>query len=625
VSSAAAASVAARTPSGYVRTDRDRSNGGPAGRRGPRPVRSGLRFLRRLFASVDAGDGVVAAAPGVGVRTLFGRFWPFARPMRAALGVGLLVLLAVPAVEATQVWLFKVLVDEALVPADLGPLGWIALIYVALFLVGALLSFGDDYLGAWIGERFILAVRRRVYADLLRHSPDVLDRRRLGDVLTRVTGDVQTIESFLLGGLGEGISALARIALFTGALFYLQWDLALISLVVAPLFWLSARRFSGAIRDAAREKRRRAGSLGAVAEEGLANAALVQTTNREAAEQARFERESAGIMHAELAATRLRALFAPLAELIELAGVLLVLAWGTWALSNGGLTLGGLLAFLTYLGMLYRPARDLGHVATGVFEASAAAERVLELLDRKPLVTERPNARRLERACGELELDGVGFQYSEAGEPVLDGVSLRVEPGETVLISAPSGAGKSTIARLLVRLYDPNEGTVRLDGIDLRDLTLESVRANIGALLQEQLLFDASVRDNVAYARPEATEEEVLAASRAAGLDEVVAGLPRGYDTPVGQRGRALSGGQRQRVALARTLLRDTPVVVLDEPFAGLDTAAAVRVLEALRDFSRDRTTILISHDPIAAELAGTVVTLDRGRLVPSGASAVAA
>ena len=364
--------------------------------------------------------------------------------------------------------------------------------YLVLFLAGAVLSFADEYLGAWVGERFILSVRRRLYRHLLRQSPDVLDRRRLGDTLSRVTGDVQTIERFMLAGVGEAISASARIALFSAALFYLQWDLALISLVVAPLIWLSARRFSGLIRDAAREKRRRAGSLGAVAEEGLANAALVQTNNQEAAEHARFERESEGIMRAELAATRLRALFAPLAELIELAGVLLVLAWGTWALSNGALTLGGLLAFLVYLGLLYRPARDLGHVATGVFDAAAAAERVLELLDREPLVDERPRARRLARARGELELDGVSFRYPGTAGAALAAVSLHVEPGETLLVSGPSGAGKSTITRLLVRLYDPEHGAVRLDGIDLRDLTLESVRANIGVLLQEQLLFDAT-------------------------------------------------------------------------------------------------------------------------------------
>jgi len=608
-----------------LRLESTGSSRGPADRRGPGRARRGLAALRRLFAPAEAGHGVVAAAPGVPVGTLFRRFWPYAQPLRGVLALTLLVLLALPAVEAAQVWLFKVLVDEALVPAEVGALGWIVPAYLGLFLAGAVLSFGDEYLGAWVGERFILAVRRRLYGHLLRQSSDVLDRRRLGDVLARVTGDVQTIESFMLAGVGEAISAVARIALFTGALFYLQWDLALVALIVTPLFWLSARRFSGLIRDAAREKRRRAGSLGAVAEEGLANTALVQTSNQEHAEQLRFERESEGIMRAELAATRLRALFAPIAELIELAGVLLVLAWGTWALSNGGLTLGGLLAFLAYLGLLYRPARDLGHVATSVFDAAAAAERVLELLGREPLVVERPGARRLERAHGELVLDEVSFRYPGSVRPALERVSLRIEPGETLVIAGPSGAGKSTLARLLVRLHDPDEGTVRLDGVDLRDLTLESVRANVGSLLQEQLLFDATVRENVSYGRPGATDAEMFAAARAAGVDEVAATLPQGYATPVGQRGRALSGGQRQRVALARTLLRDTPVVVLDEPFTGLDDAGARRLLPALRAFCRGRTTILISHDPIALELADRVVEVGDGRLVPATALALPA
>jgi ATP-binding cassette, subfamily B, bacterial len=595
-----------------LRTESGTAQGGPACRRGPGRLRTALRGL---FAPAEAGDGVVTAAPGVPVGMLVRRFWPHARPLRRVLAVSVLVLLAIPAVEAAQVWLFKVLVDEALVPAELGPLGWIALAYLVLFLAGAILSFADEYLGAWVGERFILSVRRRVYRHLLRQSPDVLDRRRLGDTLTRVSGDVQTIESFLLAGVGEAISAVARIVLFSAALFYLQWDLALVALVVAPLFWLSARRFSTLIRDAAREKRRRSGSLGAVAEEGLANAVLVQTSNRESAEQDRFERESEGIMRAELAATRLRALFAPIVELIELAGVLLVLAWGTWALSSGALTIGGLLAFLAYLGLLYRPARDLGHVATGVFDAAAAAERVLELLDREPLIRERPTAKRLPRARGELELDGVSFRYPDADRPVLIEVSLHVQPSETLLLAGRSGAGKSTLARLLVRLYDPDAGAVRLDGVDLRDLTLDSVRANVGVLLQEQLLFDASVRENIAYGRPDATEEELVAAAEATGID------PSALDTPVGQRGRALSGGQRQRVALARALLRDTPVVVLDEPFTGLDDAGARRLLSALSAVCRDRTTLLISHHPIAAELADRAVELVDGRLLPSSAA----
>jgi ABC-type multidrug transport system fused ATPase/permease subunit len=451
----------------------------------------------------------------------------------------------------------------------------------------------------------------------------VLDRRRLGDTLARLSGDVQTIEGFVLGALAEAVSALARIAIFTAVLLYLQWDLALVSLVVAPVFWATARRFSRLIRHASREKRRRAGSLGAVAEEGLANATLVQATNREEAELQRFEQENEGIFRAELAATRIRALFAPLVELIELLGVLLVLGWGTWALSQGSLTLGGLLAFLAYLGLLYRPVRDLGQLATGVFEASAAAERVLELLRHEPRVTDRPGARPLGRGRGELEFDRVTFRYPGAERSALEDVSLRVRQGETVVVEGRSGAGKSTLARLLLRIYDPVDGAVRLDGVDLRDLTLASVRDNVGLLPQEQLLFDATLRENVLYATPVASEAELRSVARLTGLDRLVEILPEGWDTPVGQRGRALSGGQRQRVALARTLLRDTPVLVLDEPLTGLDADAAESLLDTLAAASAGRTTIVISHDPRTRRIADRVLAVAEG-MVPEPAGVAA-
>lgn len=247
---------------------------------------------------------------------------------------------------------------------------------------------------------------------------------------------------------------------------------------------------------------------------------------------------------------------------------------------------------------------------------AAASERVLEPLDSEPLVRERPGAKRLERALGEVELEDVTFRYPGTTRPALDGVSLRVEPGETLLVAGPSDTGKSTLARLLVRVYDPDDGAVRLDGVDLRDLALESVRTNVGSLLQDQPLFDGTLWENVAYARPDATKEEVLAAIRAAGVDELAVGLPGGSKTLLGRRGDSLSAGQRHRVGLARAILRDPPVVVLNEPFSGVDDAGARRLLPALRALSRGRTTILISHHPVAAEVATRTVAVTDGRLV---------
>src|SRR3954468_3592847 len=309
-----------------------------------------MRRLRERLGALLApppGDGrLVEEAPAVALRVLFRSFLPFPRPYRWAIGAGLVVAVVYPVFEAAEIWLFKLVVDDVLVPQDFGPLAWIAAGYVALTLIGGLVGFLDQSLAAWVGERFVLDVRGRLFAHLHRLSLDVLDRRRLGDLVTRLTGDVQAIESFLLGGVTGGVTAVARIVVFGGALVYLSWKLTIVALVVAPLFWWTARRFSGLVKRAAREKRRRSGSLAAVAEESLANAMLVQSVNRQGDEVARFRCEGRSIMEAELAATRIRSLFGPLVDLLELAGIVVVLGVGTWLLTTGELTLGGLIVFL---------------------------------------------------------------------------------------------------------------------------------------------------------------------------------------------------------------------------------------------------------------------------------------
>jgi ABC-type multidrug transport system fused ATPase/permease subunit len=581
---------------------------------------TGLRSrLTGLFVPRSDDPELVAAAPKIPVRDVFRRFWPDARPYRRWIPVGLILIALGAAIDTVEIYLFKLVVDEVLVPGDLAPLLWIALLYVGLTLLNGLISFGDDYIATWIGERFLLSMRTRLLGHMQRLSLDLIDRRRLGDLIARLTSDVQAIESFVLAGVADGLSALLRIVFYAGALFYLQWDLALIALFVAPLFWVVAKRFSTLIKQVSREQRRRSGSLSSVAEESLSNQALVQASNRQDAELRRFRRENEGIIQAELASTRIRGLFSPVVGLIELAGVMLVFVMGTIAVTDGRLTLGGLLVFVAYLTQLYGPVRDLSSLSNTIFKALAGAERVIELLDERPRVVDRPDAKRLGRARGVVELEGVTFAYPDAREPALTDVTLRAAPGETIALVGGSGAGKSTIAKLLLRFYDPDRGAVRIDGHDSRDVELASLRENVSVLLQETLVLHGSVRENIAFGREDATDEQIVAAARAAGAHDFIAELPTEYDTELGQRGRRLSGGQRQRVAIARALVADSPVLVLDEPSTGLDAASKAALTAPLRALMRDRTTIVISHDLLTTRDADLIVVLDGGRVVESG------
>jgi ATP-binding cassette, subfamily B, bacterial len=578
-----------------------------------------LNRLRRLLVPSAEGDGLVAAAPALPIREVFRRFWPFARPYRRLLYLTLGFVVLTPLVEAALVWMFKLVVDKVLVPKDFGPFWWIALAYVGLNLLDGLLGFADEYFSTWVGERFLLDLRTRMFAHLQNLSLEVFDRRRLGDVLSRLTGDIASIENLVLGGVVDAITFVLRIVVFTGVLLYLRWELALVSLVVAPLFWLAARRFSRLIKQASREKRRRSGSISAVAEESLGNAALVQAYNRQEHEVGRFNREGQGAFAAQMASTRIRGLFSPLINMLELAGALIVIGLGTWELSEGRLTLGGLLAFLAYLTQLYSPIRGLSRLTNTIYSASASAERVIELLDESPAVIEPERPRPLSRARGAVAFDGVSYRYGGAAVDALHDVAFEAEPGETIALVGASGAGKSTAAKLLLRFHDPTGGRVTLDGIDLRELSLRELRDNVAVVLQETLVFHATIRENIAYGRPEASAAEIEQAARAADAHEFVAELPDGYDTVIGQRGRRLSGGQRQRIAIARAMVRDAPVLLLDEPTTGLDAESSERVLEPMRRLMSGRTTIVISHNLLSVREATSIVVLDGGRTVERG------
>jgi len=582
-----------------------------------------LGAMRSLLQPIsdDAEDGqdALEMAPAVSLREIFRRFWPDARPFWKWLGLNLVLITVTPLVDAAAILLFKVLIDDVLTPRNFAAFPRVAAAYVGIMLVVGVVSFVEQYLGAWIGENFIHRLRIRVFAHLHTLSISFFDRRRLGDTLSRLAGDVAAIENVVLSGAIEVVANLLKIAVFVGVLLFVDWRLALVALLAVPVFWIAARVFARRIKTASRQVRARAGSITVVAEESLTDPTLVQAYGREPAEVDRFATHSLGSVRAELAATRLEAMFFPLIELCQLLGVLSIVGVGIWELSAGRITLGGLLAFLVLLSQLYSPVQDLGHLSNELFAAAAAAERIIDLLDQRPIITVAARPTPLVYCRGQLCFDQVSFTYPHTDTRVLDQVGFTALPGQTTAIIGPSGAGKTTLFRLVLRLYDPTAGRITLDGHDLRELDPHQLRANIAIVLQDTLLLDGTIAGNIRAGRPQATQDQLIAAAIAADAHDFITALPEGYDTRVGQRGRLLSGGQRQRIAIARAMIRNAPILLLDEPTASLDAQASQRLLAPLRRLITGRTTIIVSHNLTTVTDADQIIYLDQGHITESG------
>jgi ATP-binding cassette, subfamily B, bacterial len=585
---------------------------------GPVPVATG----EAKAGDVKAGDvkaGDVKNAPSLPIRTVFARFWPMTKPYRGRLLVCLLLVATGPFVDAAGLWLFKILIDDVLTPRNFGLFPTVALAYIVITVVGGMLSFADQYLATWVGEKFVLNLRSRLFAHIHRMSLGFFERRQLGDLISRLSGDVNAIEQLVLSGVMQFIAFSVKLVVYGGLLFFLNWKLALLSLVTIPLFGFASRYFGKRLKKAAQETRRRSGTIAAVAEESLSNAALVHSYNRQKAETRRFQTENLGAFAATMVTARLRATFAPLIDLFELFAVLTVIGFSVWQLAQNQITLGGLLVFLGYLSQMYGPIRGFSGLSNAVFAASAGAERIIELLDEQPAVRDPANPRPLTRAHGTVRVEALSFTYPGTDAPSLSSIGFTVQPGQKLAVVGPSGAGKTTLTKMLLRFYDPDLGRVSLDGIDLRALSLTDVRRNMAAVLQETLVFDGTIRDNIMWGQPDASEAEMIAAAEAADAHSFVVGLPDGYDTRVGQRGRLLSGGQRQRLAIARAMIRNAPVLLLDEPTTGLDAASTERVLAPMQRLMNGRTTIVISHNLLTVTDADQILYLEKGRITAAG------
>ncbi|HEX4252959.1 MAG TPA: ABC transporter ATP-binding protein [Pseudonocardia sp.] len=566
-------------------------------------------------AQSDAESGSIAATARAArrdLRVVLGRFWPLTRPDRANLLAAMLLLVFAAAADTAAVWMFSDIVDGLTDSGGLaafwGPARW----WVVSAVIGAVATFAGSALTGGATERFLLRLRDHTFGHLQRLGPDFFARHSLGDLVARLSGDIEVIESMVSSGLVQLLAAAVSVLFFGGAVFLLRWDLALVVVALLPLLLLATRRLSRRLGALSRDERASNGALTARLDENIATVALSQAYGTQSHHADQLHREGRRWMGIRLAQNRLSALYPPLSDLLETGAVLAVLGMGAWEISAGRLTVGGLVGFATYLGFLFGPLQRIGELVLTVNEARASGDRITEVLDTAPLTTDRSPATRLPARHGLLRLSGVGFSYPGAPDAGPRDVSFTVGPGELVLLTGPSGAGKSTLSRLLPRYYDPTEGRITLDGIDLRDYRLDTLRRSVTLLPQDVTILTGTVAENIAYGSPSATPAAIGEAARAAGAEAFIRELPKGYLTRLEHRGPQLSGGQRQRIALARAFLRDSPLLVLDEPTTGLDQRSVTELLPALRALASGRATLLISHDPALVPLADTVLTLDR-------------
>ncbi|MBY8846713.1 ABC transporter ATP-binding protein/permease [Streptomyces sp. SP2-10] len=567
----------------------------------------------------DAEELEYADAPTILPRTAFRRFWPLTRGLRRRLLLVWLCTVLAALAETEAILLFGDLTDHALRQGSLAAFWSPAVKWLGIAVAGALVAYAGNSLAAWATERFVMRLREHVFDHVQQLPPHFFQRHRQGDLLSRLTSDVEAIETMVVSGLVGAASAAFSALFYAVAAFWLRWDLAAATFVLAPLFWLAARRFSGSIKDVSRQGRVADGAITSVVEESLGNIVLTQAYDRRDAERRRLHEEATAWFRASVRSTRLNEAYEQLVQVIETVCVLAVIGIGAWEISTGRMTLGQLLAFAAFLGYLYPPVRGLAQLGLTVTAATAGAERLIEILDVNPAVTDPRQGTESGRPDGTVEVRDVSFRYPGADRTALEDLSFTVSPGELVIITGPSGAGKSTLSKLLLRFYDPDAGDVRLDGVPLRGFPLARLREYVTLLPQETLVLHDTVRANIACGRPGASDRAIEAAARAADAHDFIAGLPDGYDTRVDAHSARLSGGQLQRLAIARAILRDAPVLVLDEPTTGLDAMAARRVVKPLRRLMAGRTTIMITHDLNLAPDADRVLVVDGGRIVETG------
>ena len=515
-------------------------------------------------------------------------------------------------------WIIKDMVDQVLKEKNTEMLNYIVISIIVVFIIRGIAFYGQSYLMNYVGQRVIIDIRKAVFEKLQRLSLDFYDKNKTGTIMSYVTNDVNALQSAMVENVVEMVTESVILIASIVMMIYLDWRLFLVTFSTFPVVLLFIDQFGKRIRKSGSRIQEATADITSVLQETVSSARVIKSFVREEYEINRFDKENMNNFRANMKYAQLSATLTPTIEFVAAVGVTIILWYGGNSVIDGTITAGSLVAFLTYAVNISNPIKRLSRVIGNIQRAMAAAQRVFDVLDLPESIKNLPEAKVLPTVKGQVSFSNVSFSYNP-GEQVLNNVSFNVKPGEMIAFVGPSGAGKSTVASLLPRFYDVTDGSITIDGHDIRHVTLDSLREQVGIVPQETVLFNGSVYDNILYGRLDATQEEVEAAAKAANAHNFIMDLPKGYQTMLGDRGVNISGGQRQRISIARAILKNPQILILDEATSALDTESERVVQEALDRLMIGRTSFVIAHRLSTIKNADKIMVLEKGTLAEMG------